>query len=185
MSAEIGLRIRELREQAAWSPRDLADACDIRVEYVLDIEDGVPKVHTRTYQKIADALNVNLQYLLTGERETEPAKLDLLAEVPPEWRWLIRLTMRLVIVFGTLNLLLGIICVFGYLALWLAASLPLEGKHEAALRELRHAEFPLQLKVGGHHEAAPLRVPDDPAAVTDGVKHVVGDVAADLHPVSR
>lgn len=64
-----GARIKDLREAAHWSTSDLARACDLREEYLIQIENGhILKVHTRTYQKIADALGITLGMLL-GEEE--------------------------------------------------------------------------------------------------------------------
>ena len=111
-----GAKIRGLRESVAWSPEDLAQACSLRTVYLMAIEDdSAPRVHTRTYQKIADALNVPLEYLF-GNVPLDPA-LTLEKELEDHpWRWFISLILRLIIVLGTLTLTLIIMALVVYVA---------------------------------------------------------------------
>jgi len=113
-----GVRIRDLREALGWSTLDLARACRMREEYLCDIEAGVIlKVHTFTYQKIADALGVTLG-VLDGSEELAPnAKLE--DEVPSEYLWFVKMTIRAVLVLGTLTLTLIVVAVASGAISWL------------------------------------------------------------------
>lgn len=103
-----GTRIRDFREVAGWSTGDLARACQFRESYLLDIEAGnVLKVHSLTYQKIADALGITLP-MLNGDEEV-PVGMSLEDEVPEEYRWLVRNIIYLVVILGTQVIILALI----------------------------------------------------------------------------
>ena len=58
---KIGLRIKELRENATMSQKDLAYAADLDRSYIASIENGQRNVSIVNIEKIASALNVNLK----------------------------------------------------------------------------------------------------------------------------
>ena len=58
---KIGQRIKELREEAKMSQRDLAYAADLDRSYIASIENGQRNVSIVNIEKIATALNVTLK----------------------------------------------------------------------------------------------------------------------------
>jgi hypothetical protein len=77
----------------------------MREAFLIQIEDGSSlHVHAFTYQKIADALGVTLA-MLDGSEDVDDKK-SLEEAVPEEYRWLIKVTMNLVITLGVLTLTL-------------------------------------------------------------------------------
>lgn len=76
----------------------------LREAHLADIEDGIVlKVHTLTYQKIADALDVTLGQLDGSEDLAKDAKLE--DELSPNQAWLVRSIVRLILILGTLTLI--------------------------------------------------------------------------------
>lgn len=108
-----GQRIRDFREASGWSTNELARACNMREAYLIDIEQGnVIKVHTMTYQKIADALGVTLS-ILNGDEEI-PGGMSLEDEIPEGQRFLIKIILRLIITLGVVTTLMLAAFLFGY-----------------------------------------------------------------------
>lgn len=60
---KIGQRIKELREQAEMSQKDLAYAADLDRSYIASIENGQRNVSIVNIEKIAIALNLTLKDL--------------------------------------------------------------------------------------------------------------------------
>lgn len=58
---KIGQRIKELREQAEMSQKDLAYAADLDRSYIASIENGQRNVSIVNIEKIAYALNVTVK----------------------------------------------------------------------------------------------------------------------------
>lgn len=58
---KIGYRIKELREKAGMSQKDLAYTADLDRSYIASIENGQRNVSIVNIEKIAIALNVNLK----------------------------------------------------------------------------------------------------------------------------
>lgn len=58
---KIGQRIKELREQAEMSQKDLAYAADLDRSYIASIENGQRNVSIVNIEKIAIALNLKLK----------------------------------------------------------------------------------------------------------------------------
>jgi transcriptional regulator with XRE-family HTH domain len=105
-----GERIQKLREEAGLSTQALADICLMRNQYLEQIEDDIVVPHTRTYQKIADALGVRLQHIL-GEEEL-PRKAKLSDELDGPYLVVVQGTMKLIVLFGTLALI-GVLLALG------------------------------------------------------------------------
>jgi len=62
MLAEVkvdGQKVREAREKAFLSKRELAERAGLDRSTVGRIEDGIPEVYPRTIRKIAEALSVD------------------------------------------------------------------------------------------------------------------------------
>lgn len=58
---QIGQRIKELREKAEMSQKDLAYTADLDRSYIASIENGQRNVSIVNIEKIANALNVTLK----------------------------------------------------------------------------------------------------------------------------
>ena len=58
---KIGLRIKELREKAKMSQKDLSYAADLDRSYIASIENGQRNVSIVNIEKIATALGVTLK----------------------------------------------------------------------------------------------------------------------------
>ena len=57
---KVGQRIKELRENATMSQKDLAYAADLDRSYIASVENGQRNVSIVNIEKIATALGVNL-----------------------------------------------------------------------------------------------------------------------------
>ena len=62
---KIGLRIKDLREKANMSQKDLAYTADLDRSYIASIENGQRNVSIVNIEKIANALNVTLKELFS------------------------------------------------------------------------------------------------------------------------
>lgn len=69
----IGLRIKELREVANMSQKDLAYAADLDRSYIASIENGQRNVSIINIEKIATALNVTLKDFFNDTEFNKPA----------------------------------------------------------------------------------------------------------------
>lgn len=58
---KIGQRIKDLREKANISQKDLAYSADLDRSYIAGIENGLRNVSILNIEKIASALNVSLK----------------------------------------------------------------------------------------------------------------------------
>lgn len=109
-----GTKLRLLREARDWSPEQLAKACVMRTQFVLQIEaNEVPEVHVRTWQKLADVLDCSLEDFFTDD-DLPALDRDVVDEVSEELRPLVVLTLRLVFLLGGLTLLSLLLAAAGY-----------------------------------------------------------------------
>lgn len=60
----IGNRIRELRTEAKFSQEKLAFACDLDRTYIGSVERGERNISVINLRKIAEALTINVSFLL-------------------------------------------------------------------------------------------------------------------------
>jgi transcriptional regulator with XRE-family HTH domain len=58
---KIGLRIKNLRELASMSQKDLAYAANLDRSYIASVENGQRNISIVNIEKIANALNVSLK----------------------------------------------------------------------------------------------------------------------------
>ena len=65
---KLGQRIKELREEAKMSQKDLAYAADLDRSYIASIENGQRNVSIVNIEKIATALGVTLQELFNDAK---------------------------------------------------------------------------------------------------------------------
>lgn len=66
---EIGLRIRNLREDAKLSREKLAELSFISTQFLSDIETGKKGMTVTTLKKICNALNVSTDYIVYGNND--------------------------------------------------------------------------------------------------------------------
>lgn len=67
LNKEIGQRVRKMREYHEMTRENLAEYADISVQFLATIESGKKSMTTYTLYKIAKALQVSADYLLSGE----------------------------------------------------------------------------------------------------------------------
>ncbi len=73
---KIGQRIKELREKAEMSQKDLAYTADLDRTYIASIENGQRNVSIVNIEKIANALNVTLKEFFNDNEFEKHTKSD-------------------------------------------------------------------------------------------------------------
>lgn len=73
---KIGHRIKELREKAEMSQKDLAYTADLDRSYIASIENGQRNVSIVNIEKIANALNVTLKEFFNDNEFEKHTKSD-------------------------------------------------------------------------------------------------------------
>jgi transcriptional regulator with XRE-family HTH domain len=68
VEVKIGLRIKELREKAGMSQKDLSFAADLDRSYIASVEAGKRNISIVNIEKIAKALNVSIRYFFQDAR---------------------------------------------------------------------------------------------------------------------
>ena len=94
INIEIGEQIRTAREQARMTQEQLAEAIDVSVQFVSDLERGVVGVSLSTLRKLCTTLGVSSDQLLFGKltsdqsavfalkcRDLSPDQIRLLMEI--------------------------------------------------------------------------------------------------------
>ncbi|NOU91648.1 helix-turn-helix domain-containing protein [Paenibacillus sp. LMG 31456] len=72
--SEFGTRVKELRSRSGMSQELLAHRSELDRTYISGVEQGQRNVSLVNIQRIAEALNVSIEYLFSGERfSTSPA----------------------------------------------------------------------------------------------------------------
>ncbi len=61
-----GIRIRELRENNNYTREKLAEIADISPKFLYEIENGYKGFSAITLYRLANALSVNCEFILTG-----------------------------------------------------------------------------------------------------------------------
>ena len=67
-SSEMGKRILKRRKELGFTQDKLAELSDVTTQFVSYVENGQRSVRSENIAKIAAALQVSVDYLLTGER---------------------------------------------------------------------------------------------------------------------
>ena len=70
---KIGKRIRNLRQQQGYTQEALAEEVDLSAPFISHIERASKKASLETISRIAAALNVTVDYLLTGTQSLDAA----------------------------------------------------------------------------------------------------------------
>lgn len=71
---KIGQRIKELRESASMSQKDLSYTADLDRSYIASVENGQRNISIVNIEKIADALNVTLKDFFDDGKFIDVAK---------------------------------------------------------------------------------------------------------------
>jgi transcriptional regulator with XRE-family HTH domain len=85
-SKELAERIKELRRGTNLTQQNLADKAGIAISTLQKIETAKVYGERDTHQRIADALGVNVQFLLFGKEKAEPAPKpkSRIPDLPPD-----------------------------------------------------------------------------------------------------
>lgn len=76
----VGKRIREIREKQRISREELASMVEITPKFLYEVENGKKGISAGNLYKIAIALSVSCDYLLTGEEYHIQRKLDVFSK---------------------------------------------------------------------------------------------------------
>lgn len=68
---KIGQRIKELREAAKMSQKDLSYAADLDRSYIASVENGQRNISILNIEKIAKALNININQFFNDAKFSE------------------------------------------------------------------------------------------------------------------
>ena len=63
---QLGMRIKYLRTKKHWSQEDLALEANVNKNYISDLERGTRNPTIKVLEKIANALEINLEELFKG-----------------------------------------------------------------------------------------------------------------------
>ncbi len=77
----IGRRVRERREEVRLTQEQLAERASVSKSFISEVENGATAASGLVYLRLAQALDVPVQWLLTGE--TEEAREPGPVTVPP------------------------------------------------------------------------------------------------------
>lgn len=72
LSVEVGRRIRELRLEQEITVEQLAEAVDISIQYVSEIERGKKNMTIPIFKNMVIVLHTSADYLLFGTTEVDP-----------------------------------------------------------------------------------------------------------------
>ncbi|MCI6257334.1 MAG: helix-turn-helix domain-containing protein [Clostridiales bacterium] len=73
LSIQVGKRIRALRQEQGITVERLAEAADISVQYMSEIERGKKNMTIPILKNMVEALHTSADYLLFGTTELDPA----------------------------------------------------------------------------------------------------------------
>src|SRR5437870_1060971 len=84
--AAIGERIRQRRKELGRTQEALAEAAELSKSFVSEMEGGVAAASGLVYLRVAQALDVQVQWLLTGAlpegTQKQSSAADLLSKLP-------------------------------------------------------------------------------------------------------
>ncbi len=72
LNVQIGKRIHTIREQRSLTQEKLAERLDVSVQYISDLERGVVGASLKTIVKISEILEISTDYILTGKIMAQP-----------------------------------------------------------------------------------------------------------------
>ena len=78
LNVNIGRRIKYARESSGLTQERLAEAVDVSVQFISDLERGVVGVAVPTLVQICRTLNASCDYILFNEQESEEDDIILI-----------------------------------------------------------------------------------------------------------
>ena len=78
--ADVGIRIKELRESKKFTREELAEKADISSKFLYEVEKGRKGLSADTLLKISRTLSCSCDYILTG-KTYEKEQMDQAAEM--------------------------------------------------------------------------------------------------------
>ena len=78
-NVEIGQRIREIRKEQNKTREELAEKAEISTKFLYEIENGKKGISAESVLKIAKALSISTDYLLSGEVKANNDKVENLS----------------------------------------------------------------------------------------------------------
>lgn len=70
--AEAGKRIMQMRMEKRYTREQFADMAGISEKFLYEIENGKKGFSATTLSKLAEALNVSMEYIMTGKEFKKP-----------------------------------------------------------------------------------------------------------------
>lgn len=74
---EIGKRIHQIRVQNEYTQAEFAEAIDISVNFLSEIENGKKGLSQETLAKICTTMNVSADYILFGKKTRQLSLLEI------------------------------------------------------------------------------------------------------------
>lgn len=74
----FGERLRGIREDLDIKQKDLAERCNISTQVLSNYENGRREPDLKTVVRLAEELDVSLEYLITGHNRTRDAIIELI-----------------------------------------------------------------------------------------------------------
>lgn len=81
LNVEIGKRVRCARDVSGMTQEKLAEAINVSVQYVSDLERGVVGIAVPTLMQLCRTLNASCDYILFDEKGTDNEKIMLLTRL--------------------------------------------------------------------------------------------------------
>ena len=78
LNVEIGKRIRSARDVSGMTQEKLAEAINVSVQYVSDLERGVVGIAVPTLMQLCRTLNASCDYILFDEKGTDDENIMIL-----------------------------------------------------------------------------------------------------------
>lgn len=103
----IGRRVRERREEIDLTQEQLADRASVSKSFISEVENGATAASGLVYLRLAQALDVPVQWVLTGEsdepRETGPVTVPPhVSKIADEMGWSHRRTLDVAAAIGAI-----------------------------------------------------------------------------------
>ena len=78
LNVEIGKRVRCARDVSGMTQEQLAEAIDVSVQYISDLERGVVGIAVPTLMQLCRTLNTSCDYILFNEKGTDEEDITVL-----------------------------------------------------------------------------------------------------------
>ncbi len=79
---DIGKRLREVRTHIGYTQEKMAEILQVSTTFYGKVERGKNSLSLEKFQRLYRELNVDITYIITGEKHTKYAFEDILRDVP-------------------------------------------------------------------------------------------------------